>query len=541
MAATYGKTSDYDRIKRMMNVPRPFRKYIYCQIITGFLFIYLWYSFNGGLIPWFLRHNIPVLKMGPDINTLYFFPHTSDDGSRLKWYHGANTPTLLQRSLQTDVDMIEGDVMLKGQGTDSQTLLPVMGEPLAKNSGDMPFEDWLTTITPTGKGIKIDIQSTDAIEITLQTLKKHKAKIRVPLWIHANIFKGPLGGEPPVDGTRFIKHVQRLFPQCTLSLGWTSGTHTDLSLVSYTWKMVIDMYHFVHEHELEPPLVFTVRASMMHNSVPQIKWLTDNTRASLLVWNSLGDKVVTEDFMHLAFKFPPHNLYFDLQDKQLSEFVVENRHVSKDKVNPLVLQRETVVFKPEAWVKMGLHIEQHSILPSEEAIVLTTKTVYILTKNKYKPRSMHVLHGRVQFLNIKDKDVVEKETGLNIYMRPTGYADFENIVGIRCFIGVDGLLEIQGSNLKRVKDFKKTHRITAGTSNCFRFSIQDTGNEIVMKVNVLHNCETLESTRRDEDIHAEFKVPIPANVGIDQHPFILKLEDSNRYAVLDELYIKYSQ
>lgn len=74
--------------------------------------------------------------------------------------------------------MIEGDVMLQGQGTDAQSLVPVMGVPNSVD-GEMKFEDWLTRILPTGKGIKIDIQSTDAIEITLQTLKTHKEMVCV--------------------------------------------------------------------------------------------------------------------------------------------------------------------------------------------------------------------------------------------------------------------------------------------------------------------------------------------------------------------------
>jgi hypothetical protein len=54
--------------------------------------------------------------------------------------------------------------------------------------------------------------------------------------------------------------------------------------------MTFDMYHFIHENEIEPPLVFTVKASFIRNSVPQLKWLTDNTRGSILVLQS--DQVI---------------------------------------------------------------------------------------------------------------------------------------------------------------------------------------------------------------------------------------------------------
>jgi len=363
--------------------------------------------------------------------------------------------------------------------------------------------------------------------------------MRAPVWVHGNIFKGPLGETAPVDKTRFIKHIKRIFPQCTLSLGWTTGTHTDLSQTGYTWNMVLDMYHFVHEHEIEPPLVFTMRASLIRNSVPQIKWLTDNTRSSVLVWNNPGDRPLSEDLMYIAYKFAPHNSYFDLQDQKMIEFVSDYRDRSSEKLNQLVLDRDTVMFKPTAWVKMGLHIEKHSIMPSDEALILTTKAVYIVTKTKYSPTSLISLHGRVQFLNRRNRESVRGETGINIYIRPTVYNDFENIIGIRCFIGVDGTMEVTGSNLKNVKEFKKSSKITPGTANCFRFSVTDEGKDVVLLVNILHHCETLDSFKKDEHVHAELRVPIPRDIGNDNHPFILRLEDSNRYAVIDELHVKY--
>ena len=364
-------------------------------------------------------------------------------------------------------------------------------------------------------------------------------QIRVPVWIHADIFKGPLGEAPAVDKNVFIKHVQRLFPQCTMSLGWTTGSHTDLSLFSYTWDMVLDMYHFVHEHEIQPPLVFTMRASFIHNSVPQMKWLTDNTRSSVLVYNFPEDRPLSEDLMYVCYRFAPHNSYFDIPDENMRDFVEEYRDRSSEKLNRLVMDRQTVIFKPQAWVKMGLHIEKHSILPSEEALILNTKTVYVLTKSKFKPSQHISLNGRVQFLNRKQREIVTGETGLNFYMRPTGYADFEYIVGIRCFIGADGFLTISGSNLKGVPDFRKTHRIVVGTSNCFRYKIVDTGQQIHMYVTVMHNCDTLESTVLSERWQAEFIVDLPRDIGLEEHPYILKLEDSNRQAVIDELSVKY--
>ena len=76
-----------------------------------------------------------------------------------------------------EIHMIEADVMLRGQGTDKQTLIPVMAQHPATDSS-LTFDDWLdAVIRSSRKGIKIDFQSNDAIEITLQKLKDKKAQV----------------------------------------------------------------------------------------------------------------------------------------------------------------------------------------------------------------------------------------------------------------------------------------------------------------------------------------------------------------------------
>ncbi|KAK3091705.1 hypothetical protein FSP39_022023 [Pinctada imbricata] len=471
-------------------------------------------KYEKWIVPWFLRRHIPSLNLGPDISPLNYFPHADEDGVNINWAHGVNSEKELNDALSGKIDMIESDVMLRGQGTDTQTLVPVMAEYPATDS-DLIFDKWLEQIL-----------------------------VR-PVWLHADVFQGPLGGKPRVDGKRFIKHVKRLFPVCTVSLGWTTGFHTDMSQEGYSWDNVLDMYHFIKDGDIEPPLVINVRASLIKNSVPQIKWLTDNTRSAILVWAEKEDfhKVhLAQDLMYISYRFAPHLSYFDIPREETAIFLKKNRNLSSDKLNPLVMDRQTVLFKPEAWFKMGLHVEAHSILPSEEALILQSRAVYILTKTKYRPSSVLSLNGRVIFLNRKNKPIVPGETGLNIYLRSTSYMDFEQINGIRCFIGLDGEVKVAPSHLYRLKDdFTKSMRFTVGTSNCIRFKVIDAINEIIFKLSVLHNCNTLESVQRDTKFDLEFKVKVSRDIGDEVHPFILKLEDSNRVAVLDELHVKHGE
>lgn len=77
--------------------------------------------------------------------------------------------------------MIEGDVILQGQGTEFQKLIPVMAQPPQFESS-LLLVDWLNKIKSTNKGIKLDFSTIDAVEISLQRLKE--LNLKVPLHFH---------------------------------------------------------------------------------------------------------------------------------------------------------------------------------------------------------------------------------------------------------------------------------------------------------------------------------------------------------------------
>ena len=74
--------------------------------------------------------------------------------------------------------MIEGDVILQGQGTEHQKLVPVMGQ-LPHSGSDLELVDWLDAIKYRNKGMKLDFTSIDALEIALQRLKEFNALVSV--------------------------------------------------------------------------------------------------------------------------------------------------------------------------------------------------------------------------------------------------------------------------------------------------------------------------------------------------------------------------
>lgn len=521
----------------MVKASHPYRKTVLCQLVVAVVVIYFWYSFNEGFIPWFLRRKIPVLEVSPDVSPMIYFPHANEDGNNIRWSRHVNSRRALDTAITGEIDMIQGDVILKGQDTEHQSLIPVMAR-LPNTDSDLTLDDWLAEVRQSySKGIKVTLQSNDAVEITLQKLKDSRRGLRRPVWLHADILQGPHGSKPRVDMTRYFKHVNRLFPECTMSLGWTTGTHTDLSLSGYSWDNVLDMYYAVMDAELQQPIVISIRSSLIRNSIPQLKWLTDNLHASVFIWQEEGERTAAEDLMHIAYRFAPEKSYWDIHNKDLNAYLKKNRNKSSPNLSPYAKQRDTVLFRPDAWLKMGLHMEHHSILPSEEALVLQSRAVYVLTKTKYRPSKLISLNGRVQFLNRKNKDVVPNETGLSIFLRSTAYTDFDKILGIQCFLGLDGQMKISSSHLST--EFHKSMRFTPGSASCFRFLVVDTGTEIVFEVAILHDCHTLESVMPMNQVKAELRLKVPNTIGNEMNPFIVKLEDSNRVAVFDELHVKH--
>ena len=344
-----------------------------------------------------------------------------------------------------------------------------------------------------------------------------------------------------VDPTRFILTIMREFPRCTVSLGWTTGTHTDLSQSGYSWDMVMDMRQLVKKwHIDDQPIVFEARLSLIRNSVPQLKWLIDNTAHSALnVVHVKDDRVYNEDIMYLAYRFSPESVFFDLDHEEMDSMLKKYRHFSQGHIHPLVSNRDDVVVKPEAWVKMGFHMQHDSIMPSTEALVLTSPLVYIVSKIHYRPSPEIYMQGRVLFLNRNNDESEMFSTGLIVYLRSSAFASFDDIVGVQCFLGVDGDIEVSSSNMRdTVPAFRKTARITPSAVRCFRFWITDTSLQIIFQISVVHECHTLRSVAEENEPQLTLSVDIPNSVSRQPSPFILRTKDNQRQVVVDELSIK---
>ena len=159
--------------------------------------------------------------------------------------------------------------------------------------------------------MKLDFKELEAMVPALQIVSNKKTKIKGPIWVNADIVKGPYGGDVTMIPSVFLENV-KTFPHVTLSIGWTTGAK-DSRNMTYT----IDMMREIHElsKNLSQPITFPCRASLMRASWNVFDWLLKQSRAyTLTIWTSPMDEVKKEDMDFIKRQTEPARVYFDLPE-----------------------------------------------------------------------------------------------------------------------------------------------------------------------------------------------------------------------------------
>ncbi|MEE6458700.1 hypothetical protein FKM82_000389 [Ascaphus truei] len=246
----------------------------------------------------------------------YFFNQKmlkKKDGAEIIWYHAANSKKKLKEALQSDVHMLEADVLLRRSGNEE----PIMVHPPESDS-DITLQEWLNDVSSTNKGIKLDFKSLEAVQPSMHILEAVKTNIKQPVWINADILPGPGGNAKAVDAKEFLQTVALFFPDVTLSLGWTTGWHPDKNNKGYTWEMVREMETICKV--LSQPVTFPVRAALVRQSLPQLHWLLQTSdRYSLTIWAGKDDDYPVEDLLYIRDNSDKTKIYYDVFDPQNSD------------------------------------------------------------------------------------------------------------------------------------------------------------------------------------------------------------------------------
>jgi len=266
----------------------------------------------------------------PDVTE--YWPEVKDDLSKVKWSHATNSEKELNDALtNSTIMMMEADVVigrLYGEN-DSVAKRPVMGHPPATES-DITLTDFVKRIIMAlsddkslRKGVKLDFKSIDAAHGGLQTVSELKEQITFPLWVNADIAKGPvLLPSDPVDPDSFLIACNHFVPEATLSIGWTTS-----QVGKYTKKMVEDMYNILDRNgcvNSGKKITYPSRAILLGDSLEEFQWLlfaTSNykTQSTVTIW---GTDPLTEEQQNKLLTFVDaigkNRIYSDTTAKTLT-------------------------------------------------------------------------------------------------------------------------------------------------------------------------------------------------------------------------------
>ncbi|XP_073827383.1 protein FAM151B isoform X2 [Musca autumnalis] len=275
-----------------------------------------------------------------EVNTIKFnMPSKNGDGSgsatnltALTWAHAVNSQKELTDALNSDIDMIEADIVM-GKINDTGPDMPVMAHPPA-NSSDISLDSFLEQIKLYNdehkekmKGVKLDFKSIEVFEGALKTLEAKIPEMTYPIWLNADIISGPVNQNNtiPVDPQRFFAGSSK-FPQAVLSIGWTTQWSSAANNGSYTPQEIAAMIYAIKENNVTDsgqPITFPVRAGIAANSQDElhdlVKAVNGTNNSTLTIWSSQNDYVDIAKLRQLIFSFGFDRVYLDVPEELSSQ------------------------------------------------------------------------------------------------------------------------------------------------------------------------------------------------------------------------------
>ncbi|XP_037960940.1 protein FAM151B isoform X2 [Teleopsis dalmanni] len=261
----------------------------------------------------------------------------------IKWAHAVNSQKYLDHVLNdTKIDMIEADVMLGAlYETRSVTKIPIMAHP-PNTISDISLKMFLDQIMKHNnvakennkKGVKLDFKSIEVFEASLNVLHLMLPKMKCPIWLNADILKGPVDENEtiPVDPQRFFMGCRK-FKDAVISIGWTTFWREEITNPFYTTDQVQQMLDVIKKFDIYnygQKLTFPVRAVFAANSQTQLLELLISSsvthKVTLTIWSSPDDRVDVEKLWELICTIGVSRVYIDLPsdlaiklDKRLHE------------------------------------------------------------------------------------------------------------------------------------------------------------------------------------------------------------------------------
>uniref|UniRef100_A0A1I7XFS3 HTH_48 domain-containing protein n=1 Tax=Heterorhabditis bacteriophora TaxID=37862 RepID=A0A1I7XFS3_HETBA len=196
---------------------------------------------------------------------------TLGDGLNIRVAHGVNSwPDLVNQLHEPFLNksmMIEGDVFLQAHRRPRHRTIPVM-RASTRVADRITFKEWLREVANLRKAIKINFRSTEVVRPVLQYLYASQADpnspvLQYPVILHANVFRSPRSIENAVDPSFFVERTKLLFPDATLSLGWTKQANFSLlnsTFKKLSWRQLFHILEYITR--LDQPVMLSIRLSV---------------------------------------------------------------------------------------------------------------------------------------------------------------------------------------------------------------------------------------------------------------------------------------
>jgi hypothetical protein len=209
------------------------------------------------------------------------------------WAHGVNTPSQLHHALRDGTNFIEADVCWN-----TASAVPVMrhssysSRPLSEEFAFTDFVHTFITCNFKVLGLKLDFKSGASILPCMHVLRD--CQFHLPVWLNADICKGPGGLEPSVAPNEVFETVHMDFMKSldiTLSIGWTTF-FPFFSTSKYTASHVAELRREIDANYIpcHVAITFPVRASFARASWSELLKLLDPTwrpKTSLTMWTAV--------------------------------------------------------------------------------------------------------------------------------------------------------------------------------------------------------------------------------------------------------------
>nr|CDJ96000.1 Protein of unknown function DUF2181 domain containing protein [Haemonchus contortus] len=435
---------------------------------------------------------------------------TLGDGFNIRVAHGVNSwPDLVDQLHEPFLNksmLIEGDVFLQTGRRPRHRAIPVMRAD-ARTADRITFKEWLREVANLRKAIKINFRSTEVIRPVLQYLYASQADplapvLQYPVILHANVFRSARSIENVVDPSSFVDRARRLFPDATLSLGWTKQSNYSLLSSKYkrlTWSQLFQILEYIAR--LDQPVMLSVRLSVVSNSKEQLLWLLGMDKAvSLLIWSDEDDTDIdwasVVEIRRLATK---NRVLYDLLPRH-------REIIQRIPVQPVIVKNEPK-FSLSQWRAVEFATSQDmlsTVVRSKRGAVFLGHPAALLlsqTPPPLFPNSQYV-EGKVHFMTKRTKHEIniDDRTGLVIYLldkvQELESPEIKN--ALKVFIGYDGRVMIENKDMpQRYYETKSVGQLPA--AECYGFFVTDKGWRVQADVWTTE-CGTMTKKRRKKDI-----------------------------------------